>query len=96
MPKMVCVNCQTELQIEKTGVFVIEMFLDPPVPYKIWNADLWQCPGCHTEIVSGFASHQLVEHYEDDFEDMYKAILENKPNTVFFDYYYPLIIYYFF
>lgn len=69
MPKMVCANCERQLKIEKSGVFVIETFLDDQ-PYKIWNADLWKCDSCKTEIVSGFGHGSLSEHYMDNFDEV--------------------------
>jgi len=37
-------------------------------PYKLWMADMWQCPECKTEIVAGFARKHFAEHYEPDFD----------------------------
>lgn len=44
------------------------MFLNPPQPYKIWNADLHECRGCHHQIVKGFGLNPIAEHYEGHFE----------------------------
>ena len=47
---------------------VVDMFSQPPKPYRITHADLFECPLCKTQIVSGFALKSLAEHYEDKFE----------------------------
>lgn len=41
-------------------------------PYKIWSADLWECEGCHNQILSGFGQGPLAEHYQDGFEERVK------------------------
>lgn len=63
-----CVKCKRAMEIEKTGIYFVEMFNDPPQPYKIWSADLWRCPVCGHQIVRGFGDNPLMEHYEDGFE----------------------------
>lgn len=61
---VICVKCKLEFRIVKS-IFAIEMFLDPPQPYKIWNADLHECPGCHQQIVQGFGLNPIYEgHFE--------------------------------
>jgi hypothetical protein len=65
--KAVCVNCQTELRPKQNGVYVIEMASFGPS--KFWHADLWACPGCGFEIVGGFASQPIAEHYQPQFDE---------------------------
>jgi hypothetical protein len=78
MPKMVCVECKTELQIAKNDVHVIEYFLDPPQPYKIWNADGWECPECHKRIIAGFASGPFAQHWEPDFAETLNEVINSE------------------
>lgn len=70
MPKIICTTCQTDYKIYKNGIYVIEMFLNSPQPYRIWSADLWKCRGCGNEVVNGFGNNPLAEHFQDDFQDM--------------------------
>jgi hypothetical protein len=37
-------------------------------PYKIWMADLLECPGCGNEIVTGFGKQPVSEHYMPELE----------------------------
>ena len=60
----VCVKCQVEMRPETNGVGVLDMASFGP--YKIWDADKWQCPGCKYEIVVGFGSQALAEHYQQE------------------------------
>ncbi len=68
MPRLICVKCQVEFCREQS-VYVVEMFNQPPEPYNVWCADLWTCDVCKSEIVSGFASRPIKEHFEDGFTD---------------------------
>ena len=72
---MLCTKCSVKFKPCRSGVSVVEMFGRPPQPYKIWDADLWQCPGCGTQIVAGFAS-AATEHYEQNFPDMLTRVQE--------------------
>jgi hypothetical protein len=37
-------------------------------PYKAWLADVWKCPGCAVEIVTGFGAEPIrADHYHPDF-----------------------------
>lgn len=68
MPKLVCVNCETELKPEVNGVVVVETMLVRE-PYKLWRADLWKCPGCGFEVVAGFGNRPTAEHFEEGFSE---------------------------
>jgi len=88
MAKAICVYCQTEFKIIKTGAYVIDMFLQPPQPYKIWSADVWGCPRCGKQIVQGFGSKPLYEHFEENFKENLDRILgsKNEDDWVLFNY----------
>lgn len=61
----VCVKCQCEMRPKQNDVGVLTMAGDQP--YQLWSADLWACPGCEVEIISGFGWKAMVEHWEDNF-----------------------------
>lgn len=64
----VCTNCQIEFMKVDTGITLIEMFQqEPPVPYKLWSCDLFECPVCNQRITSGYAQHPFAQHFEPDF-----------------------------
>ena len=66
MPKMVCVECETELRPYKNETLVIETASFGP--YKVWFADTWICPGCNYKVVSGFGQNPVrADHYAEDF-----------------------------
>jgi hypothetical protein len=53
------------------------MYKDDREIYKIWDADLWKCPGCGVKIILGFADNPLAEHFSDKF-DVALAYLREK------------------
>ena len=69
MPSPTCVQCEAGYQRIKEGVYLVEMFNAPPQPYKIWHADLWKCPGCSTEITSGYGQNAIMEHFQEGFDE---------------------------
>jgi hypothetical protein len=36
-------------------------------PYKLWSGDLWQCPDCGHELISGVGMGPIAEHYQPEF-----------------------------
>ena len=64
-----CVKCQTYFAVEKNGVFVTETFDDGVTPYKVWRADLLQCPDCGAQLVTGFPREPYSEHFMPDFQE---------------------------
>ncbi len=77
MAGLVCLKCRVFLRAKKTGVIIEEgMPLGEPLgdglyakwgPYKLWHADLFECPSCNFELVTGFARKPIAEHYEPDY-----------------------------
>ena len=68
MPKMICVKCEVELTCKQNGVGALYTFLPDERPCSIYDADLWSCPICGLEIVSGFGAEPIAEHYRSDME----------------------------
>jgi len=82
MPKPICVPCQRFFRPKKNGFPVIEQMptdndavpgTSQPEkwsPYKLWIGDLWECQGCKAQIVVGFASEPISEHFHEAFGNM--------------------------
>jgi len=72
----VCAACQVEMHPERNGVGVLDMADYGPV--NLWDADLWECPKCRHQIVSGFGGNPIARHYEGDrFEKLLKDYREH-------------------
>lgn len=66
--KITCTKCCVSMKIQKVGVFVVDYFLKPPQPYRIWKADLYRCSGCECETAAVSPSTRpYAEHFQPDF-----------------------------
>lgn len=76
--KPVCVPCERFMRPKKNGYHFLEGMpvienhgtgkgAEGWAPYKLWMGDLWECPTCKTQIVSGVARQPISEHYLADF-----------------------------
>jgi len=63
MPKPICIKCKVEYRPFENGAYVAEMFNGNNI-YKIWMADIWQCPVCKNKIVVGFGQEPIAHHFE--------------------------------
>ena len=83
MPKMVCVKCEVEFRVRKHGVKVFEMCNENQDIYKIWNTNKWRCPKCGVEVIAGFGSMPIVEHYEAGFDEVLIKCREDGDEVVY-------------
>lgn len=82
MPKLVCRKCECEFKPELNGVGVIETVHNSEAkPYKLWQADLWKCPGCGIEVVAGFSGLGIIpiaEHFQESFSEALNVVKQSK------------------
>jgi len=64
----VCVKCGKSMRPKENGIRAVEMA--DFGPYKIWMADLWKCPSCGIEIISGFGNKPEAGHFQPDFTSL--------------------------
>lgn len=69
MKPPVCVSCEREMRAECIGVLVIETAGEDRHPYKVWQADMYKCPGCGVEVVVGFARGPVLERFHVGFAE---------------------------
>lgn len=62
----VCVKCQREMIPAKNGIGVLDM--TDFGPYKVWDADLWRCPDCGHEIITGFGCNAIAYIGDENFD----------------------------
>jgi hypothetical protein len=54
------------MRCKKNSVTVEELTEDGS-PYKLWDADLYECVECGVEIIVGFARLPIAEHYQQTY-----------------------------
>jgi len=47
---------------ERERVLFLDMAYDPPIPMNSANADLFECPNCGTQVVTGFGTFSHDSH----------------------------------
>jgi hypothetical protein len=61
-------GCGRFMRVKQISVTVEEL-LEDGAPYKLWDADLWECVECGVEIITGFGRGPLAEHWQDTYAD---------------------------
>jgi predicted RNA-binding Zn-ribbon protein involved in translation (DUF1610 family) len=70
----VCVKCEVELRPEKNSVGLVDYMTlgegedEKTDPSQVWEADLWKCPVCGYEIVTGFGNSPVSTLHESNFQ----------------------------
>ncbi len=59
-------GCGRFMRVKKNSVTVEEL-LEDGGPYKLWDADLYECPECGAEIIAGFAQLPFAEHWHQTY-----------------------------
>jgi len=83
------------MRVEMNGVGLLEL-ATPNRPYKLWNSDMFKCPVCGFEVLTGYSSHathnfdekfmKQIEHFRKhtrlvlDYEKISDAINEYSPD----------------
>jgi len=73
----ICASCAIEYAVETCGATVVVM-QSSGKPYELWQADVWYCPSCGHEIISGFANNPYCVHYESNFAIEFAKVMERK------------------
>jgi hypothetical protein len=63
---VLCAECGRFMVVTGVGVTVEEL-TDTQDAYKLWKADLFQCPDCGRETIAHFARGPYAEHYQSDY-----------------------------
>lgn len=69
MSKVLCVNCNSKMEHQRSGVNVLETYEDGVKPYKVWSADYYECLVCGHKIVTGFGANAFSHEYDNNFKD---------------------------
>jgi hypothetical protein len=55
------------MRVKQNSVTVEEQ-LEDGSPYKLWDADLYECAECGVEVITGFGKSAFVEHWQRDYQ----------------------------
>lgn len=67
----ICVPCRREMRCRKNDY----MFSDADLSY-VWAGDMFECEGCKTQIVVGFASQPVAWEHEGERFRTYRNEVE--------------------
>ena len=59
-------GCGRFMRVKRNSVTVEEL-LETGAPYKLWDADLWECVECGVAVIAGFGRAPLAEHYQESY-----------------------------
>lgn len=62
-------GCGRFMRVKQNSVTVEEL-LEDGAPYKLWDADLWECVECGAEIVAGFGRGPIAEHWQPNYQEL--------------------------
>jgi hypothetical protein len=80
MSGLACAKCFKFFRVKKMGVAVEEGMPigyeedDKWQSYKLWMADLCECPGCGALALVGFGHNPVREHYQPGYQDARAAL----------------------
>jgi hypothetical protein len=71
----ICVKCHAFYKAKKNGFLFCEMIpLKEKIigwtPYKIWSGDLYECPLCKHQLISGAGREPIAHHFDPDFQEL--------------------------
>ena len=73
-----CSKCRVAYVPLKNDVVVVETTGDEKdEPYKLWCADVLECPLCNHRLIAGFGQQHFCEHWEPDFKENIERYRKN-------------------
>lgn len=80
MPRATCGKCkrfyrckENDIRVEEGMPVKNEAGEEIWVSYKLWCADLWECPGCQHQLITGYGRGAYAEHHQSDYGDALKS-----------------------
>jgi hypothetical protein len=56
-------GCGRFMRVQQNSV-IVEELLEDGAPYKLWDADRWECPECGQAVITGFGRVPIAEHWQ--------------------------------
>lgn len=64
-----CSKCRAAYVPLKNDIVVLET-MEEDEPYKLWCADILECPLCNHILISGFGQRPIALSYRDEFAEL--------------------------
>jgi hypothetical protein len=61
-------GCGRFMRVKQNSVTVEER-LESGDPYKLWDADLYECVECGVEVITEFGRGPIAEHWQPSYAD---------------------------
>ena len=63
---IICAKCDVRMVMHKIGEFVAECKGSKTImnTFRYFSGDIWKCPECGVEVISGFGNPIYDGHYE--------------------------------
>jgi hypothetical protein len=61
-------GCGRFMMVKRNSVTVEEL-LEDGAPYKLWDADLMECPECGVTVIAGFGRQPLAQHWQPSYQE---------------------------
>ena len=74
-PRPICVKCERTMIPVQNGCYAILMAYEPPKIYEVYHTDMYRCPVCMAEVLTGMAQDPVLVHYREDFDEAIKELL---------------------
>lgn len=62
--RLVCAACRRPMAVKQMGVNVRETRTHDE---RVYRADLFACPGCGAEVISGFGQNPYIESWQENW-----------------------------
>jgi hypothetical protein len=72
MYRAICGRCGRIMKIKKTGGNILEYLEDGCTEYRIFSADIYECPECHIPVACGMGNP--IYPSSDDYEQLKKNL----------------------
>ena len=70
----ICAKCRVFFRCKENEVIIEEGGSGPDDPYRVWMADLFECPRCGAEVVSGFGQAPVAHYRQPEFTTIRAAL----------------------
>jgi len=68
----ICVKCGRHMRVKENGVLAEEM--SGSKSYQVWHSDMWECPVCGHQVLTGYGQEPIMEHFQKGYKDFLRKV----------------------